>query len=64
VRAEAEAEKIAEQLKKTKVSGCTLFTFFLFFIDLLSCLMVGNSISARCMGWMPCTCYIFKTIIS
>jgi hypothetical protein len=29
VRAEAEAEKIAEQLKKTKVSGCTLFTFFI-----------------------------------
>ena len=30
VRAEAEAEKIAEKLKKTKVSGCILLILYLF----------------------------------
>ena len=32
VRAEAEAEKVAEQLKKTKVSGCIFFTIYFIFI--------------------------------
>lgn len=33
VRAEAEAEKIAEQLKKTKVSGCILYSSRIIFLD-------------------------------
>ena len=37
MRAEAEAEKIAEQLKKTKVSGCTIFTFFIFYLFTVTC---------------------------